>query len=207
MVTRYQFIEKILRQVYGGQPSQDSEISFNLANTWLSEAIAAAAKKNYVDAVSLDGIAYVNNSFYTTYKGLDIVSDRQFIYKIAMPDMPIGIGRNEGVASVKIQDGLNFSYDVVMLSANQLGYIDGMRPIPNKVLGWSEGAFFYVITSMQLYKYKALVRMISGGDSSNLDSILNVPSDYLPMMSDYLTNAFLKERQMPKDVVNDGVDN
>ena len=48
--------------------------------------------------------------------------------------------------------------------------------------------------------------MISGGDSTDLDSTLNVPSDYLPVMNEYIKNQLVFERQMPLDVQNDGVD-
>ncbi len=47
--TRYIFIEKILRAVYGEQPHDDSNITFNLANVWLNEGIGIAAKQNYKD--------------------------------------------------------------------------------------------------------------------------------------------------------------
>ncbi len=207
MASRYVFLEKIIRQVYGEQPSDDSSITFNLANVWLSEAIAAAAKKNYTDSLSLDGIAYVNNSFYTTYKDLAIVSDRQLVYKITLPEIPIGIGRNEGVSSLQIKYGNGYSYDCIPLSVAQVGYVDGMMPIPNRLLYWTEGNFIYVKTTVQLYQHTALVRMISGGDSSDLDSVLNVPSDYLGFITDYVMKNLMIGRQVPKDLINDGVDN
>lgn len=207
MASRYVFLEKIIRQVYGEQPSDDSSITFNLANVWLSEAIAAAAKKNYTDSLSLDGIAYVNNSFYATYKDLAIVSDRQLVYKITLPEIPIGIGRNEGVSSLQIKYGNGYSYDCIPLSVAQVGYVDGMMPIPNRLLYWIEGNFIYVKTTVQLYQHTALVRMISGGDSSDLDSVLNVPSDYLAFITDYVMKNLMIGKQVPKDLVNDGVDN
>jgi hypothetical protein len=207
MASRYVFLEKIIRQVYGEQPSDDSSITFNLANVWLSEAIAAAAKKNYTDSLSLDGIAYVNNSFYATYKDLAIVLDRQLVYKITLPEIPIGIGRNEGVSSLQIKYGNGYSYDCIPLSVAQVGYVDGMMPIPNRLLYWTEGNFIYVKTSVQLYQHTALVRMISGGNSSDLDSVLNVPSDYLAFITDYVMKSLMIGKQVPKDLVNDGVDN
>ena len=69
-MTRAEFIERTLRQVYGGYVTEDSSITPMLVNSWLNDAIALAAKTNYTDAVKLDGIGYVNNAFYTTFKGL-----------------------------------------------------------------------------------------------------------------------------------------
>ena len=48
-MTRNIFIERILRQIYNGQPSDDSSITYNLVNQWLNDAIGLAAKKNYTD--------------------------------------------------------------------------------------------------------------------------------------------------------------
>lgn len=62
-MTRNIFIERILRQIYNGQPSDDSSITYSLVNQWLNDAIGLAAKKNYTDGIQMDGIAYVNNSF------------------------------------------------------------------------------------------------------------------------------------------------
>ena len=60
-MTRKIFIERILRQIYNGQPSDDSSITFNQVNQWLNDAIGVAAKKNYTDSIQMDGVAYVNN--------------------------------------------------------------------------------------------------------------------------------------------------
>src|SRR6266496_6346701 len=94
------FIERALRQIYGGHPSDDATITINLVNVWLDDAIAVAAKKNYTDSIAIEGIAYVNNSFYTTYKGLTLSEDEFGIWKIILPQIPFGIGQNEGVSTV-----------------------------------------------------------------------------------------------------------
>ena len=72
---RSQFIEQVLRQVYGGYVQEDSSITPMLVNQYIDQAIAFAAKNNYTDNLRLDGVAYVNNSFYTTFKGLAISND------------------------------------------------------------------------------------------------------------------------------------
>ena len=80
-MTRKTFIERILRQIYNGQPSDDSSITFNQVNQWLNDAIGVAAKKNYTDSIQMDGVAYVNNSFYTSYSGLTITSVNNTTFK------------------------------------------------------------------------------------------------------------------------------
>jgi len=163
-MTRAEFIERTLRQIYGGYVSEDSSITPMLVNSWLNDAIALAAKTNYTDNLKLDGIGYVNNSFYTT------------------------------------------SFPLIPLTANQKTYFRSMRPIPNKTLYYNEGEFVYVVTSLALNNYTASVTMVSGGDSSNLNSTLNVPSDYWPAMVAYVQQQLNIMKASPKDLVNDGQD-
>lgn len=205
---RRTFIEQIRRQIYGGQPSDDAEITVGLVNIWLDQAIGIAAKTNYTDSLKLDGIAYVNNSFYTKFKGLTVAQDEQFLWKITLPQIPLGIGYSQGLETLVFKDANSkeLSYPVVWLSENQLSYQRGMRGIPNKLLAYSEGQFVYVMSTLLLSQYTAQVTMISGGDSTDLDSTINVPPDYLPTMVEYIKQQLLFERMQPVDATNDGLD-
>lgn len=205
---RRTFIERALRQIYGDQPSDDANISVNLVNTWLDAAIAIAAKANHTDNLKLDGIAYVNGSFYTTYKGLPITQDENFLWKVTLPHLPFGLGTNEGINTAQIKENsVNISKPLTFMNQAQKSWHEGMRDIPNKILAYSEGGFIFIISTIILSQYTASVTMISGGDSTDLDSTLNVPSDYHPIMIDYINQQLMKQRSVPQDVVNDGVDN
>jgi hypothetical protein len=206
-MTRNQFIERILRQIYNGQPSDDSSITYNLVNQWLNDAIALAAKKNYTDSIQMDGVAYVNNSFYINYKGLTISPVDVTTYSIDLPLIPVALGKNEGVATLQFTGEGKISQTAVPLSINQIGYQDNMRPIQNKLLYWIEGKNIYVKTAILLSQYKANIRMISGGDSSDLNSTLVIPDDYVPVMIEYIKAQLAFERSRPIDTSNDGVDN
>lgn len=209
MGTRYEYIEKILRLAYGTQPSDDSTISYNLVNAWLNEGIGIAIKKNYLDNTQLDGISYVNNSFYTTFKGLSLTKDSQNLYLITLPEVPVAIGYNQGVNSLRITDSNgNISFDAVPLTINQVTYYKSMRPIQNKLMYYSEGNSLYVLSPLQLNVggYTATVRLASGGDSSNLDSVLNVPSDYLPIIDDFIIQKLMAERASFQKLTDDGTD-
>jgi hypothetical protein len=206
-MTRKFFIERTLRQIYGGLPSDDAEITQNLVNIWLSDAIAMAAKANYTDNIKLDGIAYVNGSFYTTFKDISIVNDEFGIWKIELPHLPVGIGDSDGVNTCQIKDTTtNISNPVIWINQSQKSFYQNMRQIPNKVYGYSEGKFIYVVSTILLNQYTASVSMVSGGDSSNLDSELNVPSDYFPIMVTYIQQQLTVQRNMPVDNQNDGLD-
>jgi hypothetical protein len=209
ITTRASLIERILRTVYNGQPSEDSSITKNLVNVWLNDAIATAAKTNYADNLKLDGIAYVNNSFYTTFKQLAIEKDNlieNFTYKITLPQIPLGIGKNGSIAEVRFLDASGISFTGIPLSINQNAYQDGMRPIPNKIFYIPESNFIYCKTTLPLFLYTANVKMISGGDASDLTSTINIPDDYMPVIIQYVSNMLFTEKKQPQDLANDGED-
>lgn len=204
-MVRSAIIEQISRLVHNGFPSDDTDITDALINTYVNQGIALAVKNNYKEAIQLDGIGYVNNSFYTTYKGIAVTADEQNLWTLTLPLVPIAVGRNEGVSRLLFKNTDNrISFDAIPLSSNQLGFSRSMRPIPNKVLYYVEGGEAKVITSLNMSDYTASVTLISGGDSTNLSSQLNIPDDALPMIIDYCMKLLVAERNMKTDLANDG---
>lgn len=206
MATRRAYIEKIRRQIYNGQPSSDATITVNLVNLYLNEGIALAAKKNYIDNAQLDGIAYVNGSFYLTYKNLSIVRDEAFLFRVDLPHSPFAIGNDEGISTMVLTDSVQNTYPIVWINENQRSYQRGMRPVQNKLIGYSEGGSVYLMSAIPLTTMTAKATMVSGGDSSDLNSTLNVPDDYLPIVAEYVMKQLMIEKQMPIDAANDGLD-
>lgn len=207
-MTRRGFIELVRRQIYGGQPSNDAEITIGLVNEWLEQAIAFAAKTNYIESGKIDGINYVNNSFYTTFKALSVTADETFVYKVTLPQIPFGIGQDEGIKMLQFKDSSSqqISQTVIWLTQNQKTFYQNMRPIPNKLIAYSEGGSVFVLSTLLLTQYTANVTMVSGGDKTNLDSTLNVPNDYFPQMIEYLKKELMFQRSVPVDATNDGLD-
>lgn len=208
-MTRNIFIERILRQIYNGQPSDDSSITYNLVNQWLNDAIGLAAKKNYTDGIQMDGVAYVNNSFYTTFKDLTVELGNidNVTYSIDLPQIPVALGKNEGIAMLQFVKDKVPSQTAIPLSMNQVAYQEQLRPIQNKILYWIEGKNIYAKSLIPLTAYKAQIRMVSGGDSTDLNSTLIIPDDYVPMIVEYIKGQLAFERSRPIDTSNDGVDN
>lgn len=207
MPTRKSLIERIMRQIYGGLWTDDAEITYNLVNAWLGDAVAIAAKQNYNEAFNLEGVGYVNNSFYSTFSNLAITSgDEPFEYYVELPQVPIGIGRNEGIATLQFKKDGEISQTAIPLSINQVGYDNDMRVIPNKILYWNEGNKAVVKSTVPLFEYTAKVRMVSAGDGTDLNSTINVPEDYFPVMVDYISKMLMVERNAPKDIANDALD-
>lgn len=207
-MTRSFYIERIIRQVYGGQPTDDSEITPNLVNSFINDGIALAAKQNYIESIKLDGVAYVNNGFSTTFSGIAITTDttNNLGYKLTLPQIPVALGKNEGINTLRFRDENGFiSQSVIWLSSNQAGYADNMKPIPNKIYAYNEGSTVRFTSALPLYQYTATVSMVSGGDSANLSSELNVPDDWYPMVNDYVLKMLMLQKAQPQDAANDGV--
>jgi hypothetical protein len=208
MASRGAFIESILMQVYGQKPTDDSEITYNLVNLYLSEGIGVAAQAAYKGAIQLDGVGYVNGGFYSTFSGITISQDSSdnLCWKFELPEIPPGIGANMGLAEVRFNaDGFT-SFPGIPLSVNEWGFFDSMRPIVNKILYLQEGKFVRAKTPLILSEYTATIKQISGGDSTDLNSQLNVPPDFLPIVRDYIVQKLLGQRTVNQDSVNDGVD-
>lgn len=205
---RRTFIERVRRLIYNGQPPADATITIGLVNNYLEDATAYAAQTNYKQNTAIDGISYVNNSFYTTFKNLTVVADEQFLWKVTLPHLPVGIGATEGISTLQFKDSSSnqISQPVVFISENQRSYYQNMRQIPNKLLAYPQGEFVYIISTIMLSAYTAMVTMISGGVSTDLDSTLNVPPDFFPIMMEYLQKQLLIEKAQPVDATIDGLD-
>lgn len=212
-MTRYQLIEQILRAVYGDQPRDDSTITPNLVNQYINQALAVAVKNQYKESLQIDGVAYVNNSFYSTYKNLSITQDQNFLWKVKLPSVPIAIGKNEGVSNLRLVDSMGREgLDAIPLTMNQKGYNFSMRRIPNRLLYYYEGQFLFILSSLLLNQYTANITMVSGGgsgtgSSSDLNSELSAPDDFVAFIVEYVVKALLASRQTPQDLTNDGVSN
>lgn len=208
VISRRAYIEMIRRQIYGQQPSNDAEITVGLVNRYLNVGIAIAAKQNNKENIALEGINYVNNSFYTTFKTISVTKDENFLWKIELPQIPLGIGTTEGVSTVVLKDATTnqISYPVVLMSQNQLSFQKGMRSIPNKLLGYSEGKYVYILSTLLLSEYTATVTLISGGDGSDLTSTVNVPDDYFNTIVEWMKQQLMFQRSVPVDSQNDGLD-
>lgn len=207
-MTRKHLIEQIIRQVYGGQPTDDADITPNLVNQYINQGIGTVIKQNYKDSIQLDGVSYVNNSFYTTFNNLSISKSSNFLWVLTLPQIPIAIGKNEGISNFKlVNSSNNVGIDCIPLSVNQKSYATSMRTIPNRLLYYTEGSKLYILSSLILSQYKGMITMVSGGDSSSIDNELNIPDDYIPLIITYVVNALMIERKQLKDLSNDGTSN
>ena len=279
-MTRNQLIEQILRQIYGGYVPDDASITPMLVNQYIDQGVAVAAKTNYQDNLKLEGISFVNNSFYITFKNLEVVKDEKNLWKVELPQIPVGVGYNEGISTLQFREKLVnknncFTYSVynfsntltryfnyvdcsgasqsatvlplatisvcaksyeqntslqitkganctpeisqedninqlslpcIPITQNQKTYFQSMPHIPSKVLYYNEGENVFVVSSLALDQYLANVTLISGGLSTDLNSTLNVPPDYIPVVVQYVQQQLMIMKGRPQDLANDGTD-
>lgn len=206
-MTRQALIEQIRRQVYGSQPSDDANVTTGLVNQLISQGIGIAAKQCYNEAIKLDGVGYVNNSFYSTFKGLPITQDENFLWAITLPKVPVGVGKNEGISTLRIKNSSgDISLPVIWLSENQVTYYQSLPAPTGKILAYTQGNVAYVISSLLLDQFTATATMISGGDNTDITSQLNVPDDYIPIIVEYAVKLLTTSREQVQDLANDGVD-
>lgn len=206
-MNRATYCERILRQIYGDFWTDDAGITINLVNSWLPDAIGAAAKQNYVESIKLDGVAYVNNSFYSTFKDLPVTVDdsEEFCYSVELPQVPYGLGKNEGVSTLRFKKNGKISNPAIPLSINQWAYRSGMRKIPNAILYCPEGDVLKVESVLILTQYTANVTMVSPGLGTDMNSEIHVPEEYFIMITEYVGKMLMTERAQKQDTSNDGV--
>ena len=205
-MTRKVLIEQIRRLYYGGTPSDDSNLTEKEVNNYINQAIAYIAKVNYTDAIKIDGIETVSDAFYTTFKNLAVAKDNDTGYYYAtLPQPPLGLSRGYGIASVTFPVNTGLAKAPTAVSPREVDYIEQIKLPPSKIFYWAEGNKLWMKSYTNLVGRFAIVRMISA-ENSDITSELNVPSEYISDMINWIMNQLRVRKQMPEDTTNDGVD-
>jgi hypothetical protein len=205
-MTRKVIIEQIRRIFYGGVPNDDASLSEKEVNYHLNEAIAYIAKVNYTDAIKLDGIENVADSFYATFKNLAITKDNDTgYYSLDLPQVPLGLSRGYGISTVTFPTSTGLAKSPIPISVRELDYIDQLKQPPSKIFYWAEGKKLWFKSYTNLVGKFAIVRMVST-ETTDMDAELNVPQEYISDIIDLVINKLKIRKSIPEDNVNDGVD-
>jgi hypothetical protein len=117
------------------------------------------------------------------------------------------MGMSQGISKLQFVNPQNYvSMDAIPVSMNQAAYVDRLPAIQNKIVYWPEGVFIRCKTPIQLFNYTATVKMVSAGDATNMQSIINIPDDYMPAVIEYVKQQLAWERMQPQPRENDGED-
>jgi hypothetical protein len=205
-MTRKVIIEQIRRIFYGGVPNDDASLSEKEVNFYLNEAIAYMAKVNYTDAIKLDGIETVADSFYATFKNLAITKDNDTgYYSLDLPQVPLGLARGYGISTVTFPTSTGLAKSPIPISVRELDYMDNLKQPPSKIFYWAEGKKLWFKSYTNLVGKFAIVRMVST-ETSDMDAEINVPQEYMSDIVDLVLNKLKIRKGTPEDNVNDGVD-
>jgi len=205
-MTRKVIIEQIRRIFYGGVPNDDASLSEKEVNYHLNEAIAYIAKVNYTDAIKLDGIENVADSFYATFKNLAITKDNDTgYYSLDLPQVPLGLSRGYGISTVTFPTSTGLAKSPIPISVRELDYMDNLKQPPSKIFYWAEGKKLWFKSYTNLVGKFAIVRMVST-ETTDMDAELNVPQEYISDIIDLVINKLKIRKGTPEDNVNDGVD-
>jgi hypothetical protein len=205
-MTRKVLIEQIRRIYYGGVPNDDATLSEKEVNVYLNEAIAYMAKINYTDAIKLDGIETIADSFYATFKNLSITKDADTgLYLLTLPQVPLGLSRGYGIASVRIPSMTSLAKALIPVSVREVEYMDNLDCPPNKIFYWAEGKTLWLKSYTTLTGKTAVIRMVST-ENSDMTAEINVPQEYITDIINLVLNQLKIRKGTPEDTVNDGVD-
>lgn len=205
-MTRKVLIEQIRRMMYGSIPTDDANVTEKEINLYINEGIAYMAKINYTDAIKLDGIETVADSFYATFKNLAITRDSDTgYYSLTLPQVPLGLSRGYGISTVTFPTSTGLAKSPIPISPRELDYIDNLKQPPSKIFYWAEGKKLWFKSYTNLVGKFAIVRMVST-ETTDLDAEINVPQEYITDIINLVMNQLRTRKGTPQDSTNDGLD-
>ena len=205
-MTRKVLIEQIRRMMYGSIPTDDANVTEKEINLYINQGIAYMAKINYTDAIKLDGIETVADSFYATFKNLAITKDNDTgYYSLALPQVPLGLSRGYGISTVTFPTSTGLAKSPIPISPRELDYIDNLKQPPSKIFYWAEGKKLWFKSYTNLVGKFAIVRMVST-ETADLDAEINVPQEYITDIINLVMNQLRTRKATPQDSTNDGLD-
>jgi hypothetical protein len=205
-MTRKVIIEQIRRILYGGVPNDDANVSEKEINVYINQALAYMAKVNYTDAIKLDGVESVADSFYATFKEIPITLDSTTgYYSLDLPQVPLGLARGYGISTVTFPSNTGLAKSLVPISVRELDYMDNLKSPPSKIFYWPEGKKLWFKSYTNLVGKFAIIRMVST-ENSDLDAELNVPQEYITDIINLVLNQLKIRKSTPEDTTNDGAD-
>lgn len=198
--------ELIQRRLAGGDVSDDFSPKLDEINLWLNHGIAASAFKNYTDAVKVDGVEFVSDSFYIGVSNLTITQDiNTGWYYVNLPSAPYALPKGYDITNVAIMGNGKLSQGLVRMEPGRRNAFAALPKPPNKVFWWTEGSALWMDSFTALQNNKLYVRMAAsagGAYQGGLSDELRVPDDAIPFIIDYVLRVF--GQPAPQDTSNDG---
>lgn len=200
--------ELIQRRLAGGDVPDDFSPKLDEINLWLNHGLAASAFKNYTDAVKIDGMEFVSDSFYMSLTGLTIYKDETTgWYYVDLPAAPWALPPGYDINWIKIQGSGYLGRGLVRTNPGRRAVHESLPKIPNKVYWWPENSRVWIDSFTPLQDNKLALRMAGSAGSTytgGLNDNLNAPDDAVAFIVEYVLRVF--GQKVVPDMSNDGVD-
>lgn len=202
-MTKQELAEQILLDFYGGEYSQDADISPRQVGVMINAALASTIKESFYENSNLEGVAYANDEFTCTFSDIDLNPTDDSGYRwFSMPTAPVGLPKSRGVTFVGPMKGNKNGFKKV--PSNMLSVYLGSF-IPNTVAYWIEGnkGFVCALDSSVQLPNKIRVKTI-GRDDNNMTAEMSITMDAANKIAVMVVSQLRAQRG--KDLTNDGVD-
>lgn len=203
--TTYGYIsEQILTTYYKGIRNDDSQYSLRHIASMVAQEVAFMARKNAFENGNAGEIAYINDSFISTYKNVAVAVDPVSLEKYSvLPAVPTALPNNQEIVSVSLNKKTNKTF-IPMRNKDRFS----QSFLPN-----IKGVVFYYIEAGRIYfdnpcnyQFTALtIKMAGALPSGNiLDAQLNIPKNYETEIIDKVLQRLLTTSRLGTDYTNDG---
>lgn len=199
--------EMIQRALLNSFMSDDSDFSLSLINQYLNAGIGVAIRTSYKDEIQINGAEGVADAFYATFTSMTITADSTMPgnYLITLPQQTVGIGAGWDISSFIMVKGSGAKLIGYPITQKEVSYLYTNPKPCDGVFFWTEADRMNIHSCKDLTKYKGRVTMLVS-QSNDLDSPMNIPDGYLPIIIDYMIKTLGPLLNIPIDISSDGVD-
>lgn len=205
--TRGIVCEMLQRVLLNSFASDDTDLTISLINQYLNSGIALAIKSSYKDELQLNGIEGVADGFYATFHGLIITADTNLPgnYIITLPQPTVGVGVGFDITAFIMVRGSGSKMIGYPIAQKEVGYLYTNPKPCDGVFFWTVNDKMNINSCKDLTKYKGIVTMLVS-QSNDMDSTINIPDGYMPVIVDYMIKTFAPMLNISVDISSDGVD-
>ena len=204
-VTTYGYIsEQILTTYYKGIRNDDSQYSLRHVASMVAQEVAVMARKNAFENSSNGDVTYMNDTFITTYKNVNVLTDNVSNEKYCdLPATPVALPNNQEIVAVSLNTKTNKQFIPIK---NKDRFMQSfLRPIKGIVYFYAENGRLYFDNPENFQFTKITLKMAGALPSGNiLDAPLNIPKNYESEIIDKVLNRLLTMSRLGQDLTNDG---
>lgn len=202
-MTKQELAEQILLEYYGGEYSQDADISPRQVGVMINTALAQMAKESFYENSNLEGVAYANDEFTCTFANVALNQTDDSGYRwFDMPTAPVGLPKSRGIVFCGPMKGNKNGFKKI--PGNMLSVYLG-NFIPNTVAYWIEGNKGFVCALDSSVQLPNTIRVKTiGRDDNNMTAEMSITMDAANKIA--MTVVAQLRAQRGKDITNDGLD-